>query len=170
MCQVALVDDGSDRFPIEAKTVITDAGIVGWLVDGGCFVDHDGVRLEAQESMSNALGNVKDVAVGGTKFHGGGLPVSGGVPAEIQENIPDAAADAIDQLRVIVRGQLEMHASDDALAGGGEKLFGRLKIDTEAAIESFVHRFDEVAPVIQEDAWCKQESTRQWFTLNSKHR
>jgi hypothetical protein len=24
--------------------------------------------------------------------------------------------------------------------------------------------------VIQEDAWCKQESTRQWFTLNSKHR
>jgi hypothetical protein len=24
--------------------------------------------------------------------------------------------------------------------------------------------------VIQEDAWCKQESTRQWFTLNGKHR
>lgn len=169
MGQIAVVDDGSGGFPVEAETVVADADIVGRLVDRGRFVDHDGVRLEAEESVGQALGNVENVAVGGTEFHGGGLSVSGRVPPQIQKHIFGAAADAIDQLRVIVGGELEMHPAEDALVGGGEKLLHRLKLNPKVTIESLVHGFDEVAAMVQEDAGGQKKGSGEWMVCDGKH-
>jgi hypothetical protein len=72
--------------------------------------------------------------------------------AEVKEHIPDPPTDAINQFRVIVRGQLEVHAPKDALAGGGEEFLGWLEIYTQVRVEALMHSFDKVTALIEEDA------------------
>jgi hypothetical protein len=63
--QVARIENGDCDLPVETEAVITDSRIMGGPMHGGRFVDHDGVRLEAEESVSDARGYEEDVAVGG---------------------------------------------------------------------------------------------------------
>lgn len=118
MSEVAVAYDRIGDLPVEAEAVVSDAGVVGRLVHGGGLVNHDGIRFQTEKSVGKAGGDVKDVPVFGAELHGGALSMGGGCLAEVQDDILHAAADAVDQFGVVMRGQLEVHAAEDALTGG----------------------------------------------------
>ena len=137
--------------PLEAEAVPEDAAIGFGGVDGVGFVDEAGVVFQAEEAVGEANRNVHDVTVGGGKLERGGLAEGRGILPQIEQNIEHATGDAVNELLVGVRRDLEVHAAQDSGGGGGEEFLADLDGDAMGGELAFMEGFDEISAGVFED-------------------
>ena len=100
--------------PIEAETVPMNTGIALGRVNRVRLVDQTGFVCQGKEVVGDAHRKIKHIPIVLGKFYSRGLSVGFRGGTQIEKNIEDLPADAVNQLLMRSRWQLEVHAPQDA--------------------------------------------------------
>jgi len=157
------VSSGHDRRviegPLKPERIPGDALILFWRVDGIGFVNHQGIVFEGKKAMRESGRSEKQLPSGGIEFAAKGLSETGRISSHIQKNVEHTAPQAIDQLGVGGRWDLEMHSAKRAFGGGRIEFLARRERNSKIMKQAFVKRFDEYTARVVENARLEQQQT-----------
>lgn len=87
------------------------------------------------------------------------LPVSRALFPQVHNHIQYGSGRAIDDLGMVVRRQLKVHAADHVFAGQGKVAFLQLKADAFLLKKMMLKDFNKAAPIVAEGGQVNEEST-----------
>ena len=131
--------------PIEAETVPMNTGIALGRVYRVRLVDQTGFVCEGKEAVGHAHRKIEYIPIILGKFYSRGLSVGLRGATQIEKNIEDLPADAVNQLLMRSRWQLEVHAPQDAKGRFRKELLTYRQRDPVLGELAFMVGLDEIS-------------------------
>jgi hypothetical protein len=79
------------------------------------------------------------------------LAVGRRADAEVERDVEDGSGGAVEQLGVVMRRSLEVHATENIRVRGGVEAFAEVALEALLVEDGTLNGFDEVAAIVVED-------------------
>lgn len=156
---VAVGDGWCFHRPAETERIPMHSGIAGWSMDDIGQVNHGAFVGESQKAVRESRGYENLFEIIRTQFPSVVLAAGGRADSEIENDIQDPAAGAIDQFGMGCRRALKMHPPQHPEVRSGIKLFSGCERKPLLPEHVFMERLDERAAQVSEHLGLKQSES-----------